>query len=305
MPISPERRRDSCLGALVGLAVGDALGTTLEFCERDSAPPVTDMVGGGPFHLAPGRWTDDTSMALCLAESLLQFPDLNSSDCTARWSRWMDHGENSCTGACFDVGNQTRAALWGWVLGDPPPRTEGAGNGGIMRLAPAFIRWHQHPEMARRIAVEQSRLTHNNPLCDQAAGDMVAVLFRVMEQGEAALADLAPDPVRTRPRSEVRSTGFVVDTYEAALWSVARSTGFREAVLTAVNLGDDADTVGAVTGQIAGALWGLSGIPPEWCRRLAWAHKIETVATQLFDAGISPDGKGPCCLGSPGPDSSS
>lgn len=300
-----ERRRESCLGAFIGLAVGDALGTTLEFSDRDSEPPVTDMVGGGPFHLAPGQWTDDTSMALGLAESLLQFPGLDAADCTARWSLWMNHGENSCTGTCFDVGNQTRRALGGWRRGEPPAPTESAGNGAIMRLAPAFVRWHGDRDEACRIAIGQSRLTHNNPLCDQAAAGMVDALFQAMEQGEAARPGLAPDAIRARRRSEIRSTGFVVDTMEAALWSVARSGNFREAVLTAVNLGDDADTVGAVTGQIAGALWGLSGIPAEWRRQLAWADRIETLATRLFDAGISPGGKGPCCRGSPGPGSSS
>lgn len=289
LPAGRERRRDACLGALVGLAVGDALGTTLEFAERDSLPPVTFMVGGGPFHLAPGQWTDDTSMALCLGESLLAFPGLDGLDCTARWSRWWHQGENSVTGRCFDIGNQTSGALADWERGVAPGPTGNAGNGGIMRLAPAFIRWHSDHDEARRVAVEQSRLTHHNPLCDQAAADMVDVLFRAMDQGEAARQGLGEAAVLSRQRAEVRSTGFVVHTWEAALWSVARAASFREAVLTAVNLGKDSDTVGAVAGQVAGALWGLSGIPAEWRRDLAWSDRIETLAARLFEAG-SPAG---------------
>src|ERR1700754_2398601 len=106
-----EAVRDRAVGALVGLAVGDAVGTTLEFSRRDSMPPLKDMVGGGPFRLQPGQWTDDTSMALCLADSLLACDGLNQHDLMQRFLRWWRDGENSCTGECFDIGITTRTAL--------------------------------------------------------------------------------------------------------------------------------------------------------------------------------------------------
>ena len=142
-------RQDRALGCLLGLAVGDALGTTLEFARRDSRPAVTDMVGGGPFGLPPGAWTDDTSMALCLAESLLAHGRVDPHDLMTRFVRWYRDGHNSVTGTCFDIGGATRAALERFLrTGDPlagstDPRS--AGNGSIMRLAPvplAYARRH-------------------------------------------------------------------------------------------------------------------------------------------------------------------
>lgn len=104
-------QNDRAIGALVGLAVGDAVGTTLEFKPRDSYEHLTDMIGGGPFGLKPGEWTDDTSMALALADSLLEFPELNASDLMKRFVAWRDTGEYSCTGKCFDIGITTDDSL--------------------------------------------------------------------------------------------------------------------------------------------------------------------------------------------------
>jgi ADP-ribosyl-[dinitrogen reductase] hydrolase len=138
--------RDRAAGALVGLAVGDALGTALEFSERDTDAPLTGMVGGGPFGLRPGEWTDDTAMALCLADSLLARRGLDQRDLIARFVRWWRAGENSCTGTCFDIGGTTRRALAVFertgnpVAGSTNPQS--AGNGSLMRLAPVAIYWH-------------------------------------------------------------------------------------------------------------------------------------------------------------------
>jgi ADP-ribosyl-[dinitrogen reductase] hydrolase len=134
---SPE---DRALGALIGLAVGDAVGTTLEFEERDAAPPLTDMVGGGPFRMPPGGWTDDTSMALGLADSLAGLGRFDGADIMRRWLRWMEAGAYSHTGTCFDIGNQTAAALRRFRRdGSFPEPTTAAGNGAIMRLAPVVL----------------------------------------------------------------------------------------------------------------------------------------------------------------------
>ncbi len=283
----PEGRRDRALGALLGLAVGDALGTTIEFSRRDSYPPVVDMTGGGPFGLKPGEWTDDTSMALCLADSLVaNGGDLDPVDLASRFLRWWRQGENSVTGRCFDIGNATRAALaaferTGAPRGDDSPRS--AGNGGIMRLAPAALAARGDAGKAAALARAQSEVTHAATECLDSAHALALVLAAgIAGEGKAALdagagVDLSAAKVRAvaggswraKTRAEIRSTGYVVDTLEAALWSVSRSETFEEAVLMAVNLGDDADTVGAVTGQIAGAVWGLGAIPDRWRRRIA------------------------------------
>jgi len=280
MPIETNRRAgaDRALGAFFGLAVGDALGTPLEFSRRDSLPEVVGMRGGGPFSLRPGEWTDDTSMALALADSLCARKGLDGTDAMERWSRWRRFGEYSHNGRCFDIGGQTSSAL-AWFEREGTAdlrRTERAGNGGIMRLAPAAIfafGCGLSAEEAGILARRQSDLTHPNDECSAAAEAMGILLLRLM-RGEATAADAADGTLRERGRASIRSTGYVVDTLEAARWAVGRTESFRDAVLLAVNLGDDADTVGAVAGQLAGAAYGASGIPREWLDALAWRERI-------------------------------
>ena len=161
--------RDRALGALLGLAAGDAPGTTIEFSPRDTYRPVTDMVGGGPFALKPGEWTDDTSMALCLADSLIANDGgLDPVDLAHRVVRWHEQGENSVTGKCFDIGLTTPAALQefrrtGKPVGDRS--ASAAGNGGIMRLAPAAIVASADAGEAAKLARAQSEVTHAAEEC--------------------------------------------------------------------------------------------------------------------------------------------
>ena len=181
-------RRDRALGAFLGLAVGDAVGTTLEFEARDRRPPLTDMVGGGPFRLPAGGWTDDTSMALALADSLAECGDLVADDVMRRWVRWWREGAYSPTGTCCDIGNQTRAALAAFDRdGSLPGPTDSAGNGAIMRLAPVVLfALDRGPGEAARLAAIQARLTHNN---DEAAGTsaaMATLLHELIEGGGPA-----------------------------------------------------------------------------------------------------------------------
>lgn len=291
--------RDRSLGALIGLAVGDALGTTLEFETRDAKPPVTDMVGGGPFNLLPGQWTDDTSMALCLADSLIACNGLDERDLMARFTRWYLEGENSCTGTCFDIGITTRNAIEQFRrTGDPiagPTDSRTGGNGSIMRLAPVAIRYHNDPERLRDVARRQSYVTHGAEEAVEACEAMAPVLASLI-QGEPLTDVLSRSygpfcpgvqrimggSYRGKTRNDIRSSGYVIHTLEASLWCVSETTTFREAVLLAVNLGDDADTVGAVAGQLAGAAYGLSAIPEEWFGRLAWNAHLAEIMHKLY-----------------------
>lgn len=296
-----DPRRDRAIGSLLGLAAGDALGVPMEFQERDQRPPVTDLIGGGPFHLKPGEWTDDTAMALCLAESLLAKHDFDPRDLMERFVRWWKKGENSSTGSCFDIGNATRAALERYrKSGDPFAGSEDpmqAGNGSIMRLAPVAIFWHGSPERAARAAREQSRTTHASPACLDACELLARVLVAAIGgAGKAALlqparpgwlaevTQIAAGRWRDKQRAQIRSSGYVVDTLEAAFWCVARSEDARAALIMAANLGHDADTVAAVTGQIAGSIWGASALPLAWREKLVAAERITSLAEQLFDA---------------------
>ncbi len=297
-----DRNKDRALGAVVGLAVGDALGTAVEFKVRGSFSPVTDMRGGGTFHLKPGEWTDDTSMALCLIDSLNATAELDPRDLADRFVRWWQSGENSVTGRCFDIGNVTTAALERYrntgdpIAGSTDPRS--AGNGSLMRLSPIAVRFHTRTTACEQARI-QSAVTHRAPACLDACAWFAALLHRAIF-GASKAEVLAPIPTldataeiaaiaaggwRDKTEAQIRSTGYVVDTLEAALWCVDRSDTFRDAVLRAANLGHDADTVAAVTGQLAGALWGLSAIPPHWLAQLAWRDDIVARTTRLWDAG--------------------
>lgn len=304
---APGSRQDRLLGAFIGLAVGDALGTTIEFSQRDRVPPVTDMVGGGPFRLQPGEWTDDMTMALCLAESLIARNGFDATDLMGRFVRWHEEGHNSVTGRCFDIGNTTRASLTRFKqTGDPMAgRADpyAAGNGGIMRLSPAVIFHHQDGQKAELTARLQSATTHGSEEALDAAGVLARVLLAAIDGKDRGhvvspsaagitagkVAAIARGTWKTKRRDEIESSGYVVHTLEAALWCVADTADFRSGVLRAVNLGDDADTVGAVTGQIAGALYGLSGIPASWVARLAWRDKLLETGLRLA-AGPAPGG---------------
>ena len=298
---SAECIRDRAIGALLGLAVGDALGTTLEFSSRDARSQLVDLVGGGPFNLPPGCWTDDTAMALALADSLAAADGLDCRDLMDRFVRWWRHGEYSCTGNCFDIGTTIRQALERYrQTGDPlsgstDPWT--AGNGSLMRLAPVALRFWNDRARLRSAAMQQSRTTHGadeavdgcrafaDLLADAIVGSpRSAVLASRSFEGAAEVARILGGSWRGKARHEIRSTGYVVHTLEAACWSVARTADFRSAVLLAANLADDADTVAAVTGQLAGALYGLSGIPEAWLDRIAWKDRLLDTAQRLFEA---------------------
>ena len=298
MTLSPLERFQGCL---LGLAVGDAVGTTAEFQPRGSFEPLTDMVGGGPFGLEPGEWTDDTSMALCLAHSLLECNGLDPHDQMTRYVRWWRQGYCSPRDrGCLDIGNTVRAALAQFEsTGDPLAGStdpHSAGNGSIMRLAPVPMFFHPDRRAARSAAAESSRTTHGTPECLDACRLLSEILCRALD-GRSKTEILAPPPLSIplapkinaiasgayldKSRDKIRGTGYVVESLEAALWCFSRSDTFEEAILLAANLGDDADTTAAICGQVAGAFWGVSGIPDPWLVRLARREEIAELAERL------------------------
>jgi ADP-ribosylglycohydrolase len=299
---------DRFRGCLVGLAVGDALGTTLEFMPPGSFAPIDDMVGGGPFHLEAGQWTDDTSMALCLAESLIARNGFEAADQMRRYVRWWRKGHLSSTGRCFDIGNTIRTALRQFeTTGEPfsgSTHQRSAGNGSIMRLAPVPLFFAHDPRTAMEMAGESSRTTHGLAVCIDACRYMAAIIvgaLRGADKDELLSGRYSPAPgywdhkplcpeideiaagsfKRLQPPN-IKGSGYVVKSLEAALWAFHNSRTYKEGALLAVNLGDDADTTGAVYGQIAGAFYGTEGIPAEWLERLCRRRLIEGMAEQLF-----------------------
>lgn len=298
-----DAQQDRALGAMLGLAIGDAVGTTYEFQPRDRNPRLVGMVGGGPFRLKAGEWTDDTAMALALMDSLLAHSELDEADLMDRFVDWYEAGAYSCTGKCFDIGITTRQALARYkasgnpVAGSIDPRS--AGNGSLMRLAPVAARHWRNREVLRDIAARQSRTTHAaaeavdaciayaEVLADAIAGQPRSHVLRPRTTMLAGKVEtIIAGSWRGRHRDAIGSSGYVAHSLEAALWCVGRTDSFREAVLLAANLGDDADTTAAITGQLAGALYGGSSIPQGWRDKVTWGTRIVAMSRELFEAGL-------------------
>jgi ADP-ribosylglycohydrolase len=305
--IEKDRQR----GALIGLAVGDAMGAPVEFQRPGEFVEVTGFRGGGFHRLAPGQWTDDTSMALALADSIAEAGwDLN--DQAARYVAWWRTGAYSVTGHAFDIGTTTRAALARFVeTGDAGTSGDTAasasGNGSIMRLAPVAIAYapllDDRLDMLVERAVQCSVPTHASPQCLSACAYFAAVLAGLLHglpredvlapewpvlqrlhelfPLHPEIAEVAAGSFRRRVPPAIRGSGYVVKSLEAALWAFHDAADFRQAVLRAVNLGNDADTTGAVCGQLAGAYWGEDRIPAQWREGLAGRELIEAALRGL------------------------
>jgi ADP-ribosyl-[dinitrogen reductase] hydrolase len=289
-------RRDRFRGALVGLAVGDAVGTTVEFKPPGTFEPVTAMAGGGPFDLPAGAWTDDTSMALCLAESLVETRTFDPVDQLRRYVRWYREGHWSSTGRCFDIGNATRAALHRFEqTGEPFPgdaAPAAAGNGPLMKLAPVVLAYASRPAEAIRFAGESARTTHGAPEAVDASRAFASLLLGALHEIEPPDPGMIGERVATalasrRVPPDVRGGGYVIDALEAALWALRATTSFEEGVLAAVNLGDDADTTAAIYGQLAGALHGLDGIPRKWRDMVHAYDDLLAFADALYDLDVA------------------
>lgn len=290
-------------GALLGLAVGDAVGTTVEFKKPETFFPVSDMTGGGPFNLEAGQWTDDTSLALCLATSLNKH-GYNVYDQMDRYVKWMDEGYMSSNGVCFDIGFATKNSLNDYKdLGDPYSGETGAysaGNGSLMRLAPVPMYFHDDIGEAIEHAGDSSRTTHGAITCIDACRYYAALIVGALNGKTKKqllspyfgydwenhplcpeIDEIARGSYKTKQPPEIKGSGYVVKSLEAALWAFAHTDNFRDAILDAVNLGDDADTTAAICGQLAGAYYGMDGIPQEWLDKLTMKEEIEQMAIEL------------------------
>jgi ADP-ribosyl-[dinitrogen reductase] hydrolase len=292
---------DHARGALLGLAVGDALGASVEFMSPGTFPLVTTMRGGGVHKLNPGQWTDDTSMALCLAESLIECSGFDARDQMERYIRWWREGYLSSTGECFDIGNATVSSLQRYLRTHEPfagsTNPETAGNGSLMRLAPIAIRYANSPDLGRMVA-DSSRTTHAAPAAVDACRYFASLLTGALQgvdksrllspdwwdgdRMEDEVADVVAGSFTRKEPPQIQGTGYVVRSLEAALWAFYRTDCFEDAVLTAVNLGDDADTTGAVCGQLAGAYYGEQAIPQWWVEPLSLQAQIKQYADELL-----------------------
>ncbi|MCL6624370.1 MAG: ADP-ribosylglycohydrolase family protein [Fimbriimonadales bacterium] len=297
---SNSRQRERFRGCLLGLAIGDAIGASTEFSPKGSFDPVEDMVGGGVFGLPPGCWTDDTSMALCLATSLVECRGFDAVDQMRRYLLWAREGYLSSVGYCFDIGKTVLESLLTFeTTGNPyagPTDPRSAGNGCIMRLAPIPIFFYPDFEKTERYAVESARTTHGTQECLDATRLFARILFRALAgqpkeevleadaetfQGSRKIVAIARGEYCHKRPEDLRTTGYVVDTLETALWCFRNTEDFEEAILVSANLGGDADTISAVCGQVAGAYYGESAIPKRWLENLYMGEEIRALADQL------------------------
>ncbi len=291
--------RDRYRGCLLGLAVGDALGAPLEFLERDEIERqfgvLREMIGGGWLETAPGEWTDDTQMAFAIAKSIVRIGAIEPSDVATLFVEWFESKPK-------DVGNTTTRSLQHLASGVPwneaGSRTlkefggSAPSNGSLMRSAPIALANRADEEALIRHSIDVSRITHADPL---ACWSCVA-----LNQGIAALLSESGDAIRSAAavpqdevmravmrssveRGEVRSGGFVLETLQSAFWAFRHHDGFEDVVVAAVNLGGDADTVGAVAGALAGARYGASAIPVRWLNVLHQRDKLIDLADSLLD----------------------
>ena len=295
----------------MGLAVGDAVGTTNEFKWAGTFDPITDMVGGGPFLLKPGQWTDDTSMALCIADSLLAKGHYDSFDVMERYQRWFSKGYRSSTDRCFDIGGQVRAALFDFEHEQRVPvtakRSNRAGNGAIMRLAPVVIAGFEHREI-REIVVTaglSARETHYSVEAEAATEVFAALLVgallgwapeHIINVGWAstgpAFDEMAARVISTDPAEraswESETSGYIVHGLRLAVHGLLDFPSFKDATLAIANMGGDSDTNAAIYGQLGGAFYGIEAIPASWRSTLHQGEEIDALARALVDLRLKP-----------------
>jgi ADP-ribosyl-[dinitrogen reductase] hydrolase len=262
------------------------------------------MVGGGKFRLAPGEWTDDTSMALCLADSLLDCNGFDPVDQMERYWRWADEGYNSSQPYAFGLGKTVVRALQAYRKTKTPysgsTKPDTAGNGSLMRLAPVPMYFANNLASAQAYAVKSSRTTHGAPECLAACEYLATLLvacFGGIESKKSlfhaakgitlpkSMAHIEKARYKQKHVEEIKGSAYVVESLEAALWAFWHTDTFKDAILAAANLGDDADTTAAICGQLAGAYYGVKGIPDAWLSKLYRGEDIREIAQKLHSAG--------------------
>jgi len=308
-------KKDRVIGGLVGVCVGDALGVPVEFVSRDKLRlnPIKDMVGYGTHNQPPGTWSDDSSLTLCLAESLCKGFDIH--DIANKFIKWLYEGYWTPYGETFDIGNTTYIAISRLKSGvnplDAGPKDEFSnGNGSLMRILPlSFYLEKMKKEEQFEITHKVSRITHGHLRSQMACGIYIQIAINLLKEDppeiaykkakEISLDYYSREPyvyelkhfdrilksdIRKLSINSIKSTGYVIDTLEASLWSFLNSKTFKDAVLTAVNLGGDTDTIGAVTGGLAGIYYGYSAIPKDWVKKIAKVDEIIELSERLFKA---------------------
>ena len=315
-----KRIRRDVLGGIVGLCIGDALGLPVQFERRERfiSNPVTDMTGYGTFNLPPGSWSDDTSMTLCLLDSLSNGLDYN--DIMKKFALWLVDGEYTPYGKAYDIGGTTMASIFKYVNGVNLKKCGGTnendnGNGSLMRTLPVAFYLHlkyngrfSNKDEAFDIIHNVSALTHAHKRSMMACG-IYCIIAENLIYGfntRSAVTDglnrakkyyenkddfineckfynrLFDSSLFDLPESDIKSSGYVVDTLEAAVWCLYNTHSYEECVLKAVNLGGDTDTIAAVAGGLAGLYYGFDAIPVKWVEQIPRMDFIRELCEKLY-----------------------
>lgn len=311
-PSLVKDKKSQVLGGIFGVCIGDALGVPVEFKTREELKhsPVKDMRKGGIHWQPSGTWSDDTSMTLCLIDSLIDGYDLD--DIGKTFCDWYYKKLWTANGVVFDVGATTRVALRKINIGTSPKISgldaeNTCGNGSIMRILPLAYFLENYKYNRFEIIEEVSSITHKHIRCKIACSIYIEFAIKLIKGYSPLEAYEAMKPVITHyyngykneltrfnkilnnniyrfKKKDIKSGGYVVDTLEASLWSFLKSNSFENAVLTAVNLGEDTDTTGAVTGGLAGIYYGFEGIPSKWKNEIARANDIYDLSVKFHDS---------------------
>ncbi len=303
--------REKILGGIMGLVVGDALGVPVEFQSREvlAENPVASMRSDGSHGQPKGTWSDDSSMTLCLMESLTNGLDYN--DICVRFLKWAEDGYMTAHGEMFDIGRTTLTAIRKFACGTPALECGESGeydngNGSIMRILPlAFYTFGMKQAERFEIVHNVSKLTHSHEQSLVACGIYVQLACELLkgyskEKAYRRMIDecksfyeaetqrvpfqrVLSGTIRDLKEFQISSSGYVVDTLEAALWCFLSTETYTDCVLKAVNLGDDTDTIAAVAGGLAGILYGIDAIPKEWINCIAQKDEIVLICKNFSD----------------------
>lgn len=304
---------DRLLGGILGFVVGDALGVPVEFKRRGDYNPVTDMIEFGTHNQPAGTWSDDTSMTLCLIENLID--DYNREALKQLYCNWYYYGHWTHDGKLpFDIGLSTFKALSKIKAGIAKEEAglideANNGNGSLMRILPlSFYLRDTKTEIKFKMIEEVSGITHAHIRSKIACSLYVETAINLIHGESPKTAyekaclivkkyyqnNVIADEMERFNRifslylsncsmDEINSSGYVIDSLEAGLWCLLNSSSYKEAVLLAVNLGEDTDTIGAITGGLAGIYYGIKGVPPHWIKKLARKKDIIQLSNLFYE----------------------
>lgn len=298
---------------IIGFCIGDAMGVPVEFKSREFLleHPVTKMIGFQTHYVPSGTWSDDTSMTLCLMKSLLDKQDFDYDDIMNNFCKWLLNGEFTAIGIVFDVGQTCYQSIKNYQENHIPATScglttiESNGNGSLMRILPvayyAFYRKLNETQIYTLVK-NVSSLTHGHEISILGCYIYVHYVIRLLEKkdkyasynliklvdysmfSESSLKlydGILKGDIKKRPIDEIKSSGYIIDTLEAALWVTLNANDFQEAIIGAINLGDDTDTIGAITGSLAGIIYGYETIPKTWLAKLRKKDEIEQLCSEF------------------------